>query len=311
MTVSNDASSLTRLMRAFLVAAFAIAALAVAGCGDDDDDDGDSGGTTEIGAVAVNQAAVDKLPQAIRDKGELTVATDASYPPNEFFDEDGETIIGMDPDLAKALGETLDLDLKLQNVGFDAILPGLAAGKYDIALSSFTDTKEREKTVDMVTYLTAGTGFYTNADNPTDVSDLSELCGKTVAVEKGTTQADDAEAQSEKCESEGSKPVKVDVFPDQNGANLAVETGRAQVGMADSPVAAYIVKQSGGKLVKSDGEYGSAPYGIAISKDTDLTEAIQLAVQSLIDNGTYAEILDKWGLGDAAIETSKINDGVE
>ncbi|MGB0873169.1 MAG: ABC transporter substrate-binding protein [Solirubrobacterales bacterium] len=308
MTGRSDVSALARMARILSLMTLVVAALAIAGCGSDDDaaDEG-AGSTGEITAVSVDQAAADLVPQAIRDGGTLTVAMDASYAPNEFFDEDGKTIIGMDSDLATAIGQTLDLSVEKQNVTFDAILPGLAANKYEIAISSFTDTKEREKTVDMVTYFTAGTGFYTNAENPTDVETVADLCGKTVAVQKGTVQQEDVEAQNEKCD----KPINVEVFSEQTDVDLAISSGRADVALADSPVAAYAVKQSDGRLASTGKDYDSAPYGIAVNKDSGMTEAIQKAVQSLIDNGTYAEILDKWGVSGGAIDESKINDGVE
>ncbi len=307
MTGRSDVFAL-RLTRVLSLMALVIVAMAIAGCGSDDDaaDEG-AGSTGEIAAVSVDQAAADLVPQAIRDEGTLTVAMDASYAPNEFFDEDGKTIIGMDSDLATAIGQTLDLDVEKQNVTFDAILPGLAANKYDIAISSFTDTKEREQTVDMVTYFTAGTGFYTNAENPTDVETVADLCGKTVAVQKGTVQQEDVEAQNEKCD----KSINVEVFSEQTDVDLAITSGRADVALADSPVAAYAVKQSDGRLASTGKDYDSAPYGIAVNKDNGMTEAIQKAVQSLIDNGTYAEILEKWGVSGGAIDESKINDGVE
>jgi polar amino acid transport system substrate-binding protein len=276
----------------------------LAGCGSDDKSDS-SGGASASTTATKDEAAVAKLPADF--KGPLTVATDASYPPNEFYDTDNKTIIGMDVDLSKAIAQTLGTTADVKNVSFDAILTGLAANKYDLGVSSFTDTKEREQTVDMVTYLTAGTGFYTSAAEPAEVTGLDDLCGKTVAVEKGTTQADDAAAQAKKCK------LTVSVFSDQNAANLAITSGRADVGMADSPVASYIVEQSGGKLKRIDAkyDYGTAPYGIAVNKDSGLTPAIQLAVQSLIDSGTYDAILKKWNLQDEGVTESKINDGVE
>jgi polar amino acid transport system substrate-binding protein len=249
---------------------------------------------------------VAKLPADF--SGPITVATDASYPPNEFYDTDNKTIIGMDVDLSNAIAQTLGTTAKISNVGFDAILTGIQAEKYDLGVSSFTDNKEREEAVDFVTYLTAGTGFYTNADSPADVTGLESLCGKKVAVEKGTTQADDAAAQLKKCKADG-KSMTVSVFADQNAANLAITSGRADVGMADSPVASYIVEQSGGKLERIDAKYdfGTAPYGIALAKDSKLTPAIQAAVQSLIDNGTYDAILKKWNLQGEGIDTAEIN----
>ena len=178
----------------------------------------------------------------------MTVAADASYAPNEFFAPDGHTIIGMDADLSKALAAAMGLKANLVNETFDGIIPGLAAGKYDMGASSFTDTKEREKTVDFVTYFLAGTSFFTKASGGTSVTGLADLCGKTVAVEKGTTEETDASGQSTKCKKSGKPGVTVLTFPDQNGANLALSSGRAQLVMADSPVAAYAVKKSNGQF---------------------------------------------------------------
>lgn len=300
------------IIRLSTILALAAMLALFAGCGDDKEDDGASGATGGGSITATKDDAVAALvPAEIAERGTLVVAMDASYPPNEFFDEDGKTIIGMDPDLAKAIGQTMGLEVELKNVTFDAILPGLASGKYDLAMSSFTDTKEREKTVDMVTYLVAGTKFYTSATDPTEISGLADLCGKTVAVEKGTTQADDAEAQSAKCEKAGDEPVEVSVFPDQNAANLALTSGRAQIGMADSPVAAYIIEKSGGKLQATGEDYGTAPYGIAVNKESGLTEAVLAAVKATMSGGQYMAVLEKWNLADEAIDEPKINDGVE
>lgn len=298
------------IMRLSTILALAAILALLAGCGDDKKDDGASGATGGGSLTATKDDAVAALvPAAIAEEGKLVIAMDASYPPNEFFDDDGKTIIGMDPDLAKAIGQTMGLEVELKNVTFDAILPGLAAKKYDLAMSSFTDTKEREQTVDMVTYLIAGTKFYTSSASPTEISGLADLCGKTVAVEKGTTQADDAEAQSKKCEAAGDEPVTVSVFPDQNGANLALTSDRAQIGMADSPVAAYIIEQSGGKLQATGEDYGTAPYGIAVNKESGLTEAVLAALKATISGGQYVAVLEKWNLSGEAIDEPKINDG--
>ncbi len=320
-TISSDRAGAGRGRRllTLLLTLIATAALALAltGCGDDDE--GEEGATGATGQTATFDPSTVKedpevsaqVPADVKDKGTLTVATDASYPPNEFIADDGKTIVGMDADLAEALGNTMGLDVKLVNATFDSILPGIAAKKYDLGMSSFTDTKEREQTVDMVTYLLAGTGFYTQSDNGTDVQGLADLCGLTIAVERGTTQADDGEAQSRKCVDAGKDPVKVDTFNDQNGANLAVTAKRAEIGMADSPVAAYIVQQSDGKLKKTGQDYGEAPYGVALDKGSEMTPVVLAALQSLMENGHYEHILMIWGLSDEAIDEPKINDGVE
>src|SRR5581483_1438749 len=226
---------------------------------------------------------------------------DASYAPNEFIGSDGHTVEGMDADLAHALAGVMGLKAKVVNATFDSIIPGLAAHKYDLGMSSFTDTKEREKTVNFVTYFSAGTSFYTKAQGGPAVTGLSSLCGLTVAVEKGTTQQADSTAQSGKCTKAGKKAVKVLTFPDQNGANLAISSGRAQVGMADSPVADYQVKKSGGQFKLVGTPYGTAPYGIAMPKDLKLEKPVLDALKVLMSNGKYKAILTKWGIQSGAI----------
>ncbi|MEV4418791.1 ABC transporter substrate-binding protein [Patulibacter sp. NPDC049589] len=286
-------------------------ALAVTGCGSDDDDStttSASTGTTAAATATVNDAAVALLPAEVKSKGTLTVAADASYPPNEFFDKDGKTIIGLDPDLAQALGTALGLKMEVKNAGFDGIIAGLASGKYDLGMSSFTDNKEREKVVNFVTYLSAGTSFFVNAQKNPAITDLASLCGYKVAVEKGTVQLDDATAQSKKC---GSKKLTVLPYPDQNGANQALASGRADVSMADSPVADYQVKLSNGQLKLAGTPYGTAPYGIAIPKNLDITKALQAALKGLITDGTYQKILDKWGLEKSAAIADPVINGAQ
>ena len=184
------------------------------------------------------------------------MAADATYAPDEFIASDGSTVIGVDADLAKAFAQLMGLNADVKNVTFDSIIPGLAANRYDLGMSSFTVTKEREKTVDFVTYLIAGTSFFVKADGGPDIQSLADLCGHKVAAEKGTTQANDATAQNKKCTSAGKPGVTVEVFPDENGVNLALSSGRADVAMADSPPAAYAVEQSGGQFKLSGKPYG-------------------------------------------------------
>jgi polar amino acid transport system substrate-binding protein len=192
------------------------------------------------------------------------------------------------------------------NATFDTIIPGLVSGKYSLGMSSFTDTREREKTVDFVTYFVAGTSFYVKTSGGPDVTSLAGLCGHTVAVEKGTTQQTDAQAQAAKCASAG-KPVTVQIFNDQNAVNLALSSGRADVAMADSPVAAYQVRQSNGTFRLSGPPYGTAPYGIAIPKDSGMAGPVLAALKHLMADGTYAKVLAKWGVQGGAISNPVIN----
>lgn len=292
------------------VAATALACLTVAtGCGSSNNS-ASSSPASVVPSPAQDTSLSAQLPAKIKSKGSLTVATDASYAPNEFIDTNGKTVIGMDADLAKALAQVLGIKANVLNVNFPAIIPGLASGKYDVGLSSFTDTKEREKTVDFVTYFSSGTAFYTKASGGTDVNTLADLCGKTVAVEQGTTQLTDSTGQDKKCKAEGKPGVAVQVYPDQNGANLALSSGRAQLGMADSPVAHYQVKLSNGQFKITGQTYGTAPYGIAVPKSSGLAQPMLAALKKLTADGTYRRILDKWSVSSGAIDNPMINGAV-
>lgn len=278
--------------KTLIAALLATAALAAAGCGGDDD----SGSAT--GAEPVAQRT-------------LTVAADATYAPNEFLAADGKTITGMSRDLGDAIGKAMGVEMKWVNAPFDGILPGLAAGKYDIGFSSFTDTKEREQTVDFVTYYSAGTSFFVRSDGGPQIDDLGDLCGHAIALQKGTVQADYAQKQAAACKDDGKPELKVLVLPDQPAANLALSSERADVSMADSPVAAYQVKQSSGRFKLVGRPYATAPYGIAVPKDSDLAKPLLRAVKETIRDGAYAQVLRKWGVQVGAIDDPAINGAID
>jgi polar amino acid transport system substrate-binding protein len=296
--------------------ALCLAALA-AGCGGGGKKSSSTtalGTTTSAASPAANTTTnsmiAAEVPAKIKSKGTLTVAADATYAPNEFVGSNGHSVVGMDPDLAGALAKVMGLKDKVVNATFDTIIPGLSSGKYDLGMSSFTDTKARQKVVDFVTYFSAGTSFYVKAHGGPTINTLADLCGHKVAVERGTTQAADATAQSAKCRTVGKAGVSVLVFPDQNAANLALSSGRGQVGMADSPVAAYIVKKSNGQFKLSGKPYGTAPYGIAIPKGNGMAKPILGALKLLMSSGTYKAILTKWGIAGGAIANPKINGAI-
>lgn len=273
---------------------------------------GSSTGTgTSTSSAAPSPKAVSSIaaqvPAAIKSKGTLTVAADATYAPNEFIGPDGHTVVGMDADLAKALGQVMGLKVNMVNATFDTIIPGIVSGKYDLGMSSFTDTKARQQTVDFVTYFVAGTSFYVKSSGGPPITSLADLCGHKVAVEKGTTQQSDAQAQSGKCKAAGKAAVGLQIFNDQNAVNLALSSGRADVAMADSPVAEYQVKKSSGTFKLSGQSYGTAPYGIAMPKSNGMAKPVQAAMKVLIADGTYKKILSKWGIQAGAISNPVIN----
>lgn len=266
--------------------------------------------TGATAGVSKDSTVAAMVPAKVKSKGSVTVATDATYAPNEFVGSNGKTLMGWDVELGQAIGKVMGVDWKFVNASFDTIIPGLQSGKYDVGMSSFSVTPERLKVVDFVSYFTAGTSFYVKAQGGPTINSLADLCGHSVGVERGTTQAADATAQSAKCKSGGKAAVSVHVYPDQNAANLAIQSGRQQVGMADSPVAAYIVKQSNGQFKLTGKPYNTAPYGIALPKGNGMAKPTQAALKVLIDDGTYKKLLTKFNVQQGAITKSEINPAV-
>ena len=274
---------------------------AIAACGSSSSTTTPSGSSTGTSTSSsstsgANPAVAKLVPAAVKSKGTLTVAADASYAPDEFIGSDGHTVVGMDADLSKALAQVMGLKANVVNATFATIIPGLAAGRYDMGASSFTDTKAREQTVDFVDYANVGESFYTKASGGTSIASISDICGLTVSTESGTTEEADAKTQSGKCTKAGKAAVKVLVFNTQTEANLAVSSGRAQLGFADTPVALYQVKQSGGLFKVVGAAFAPAPYGLAIPKQPALAPALLAAMKVLEANGTYASIFNHWGL---------------
>jgi polar amino acid transport system substrate-binding protein len=284
----------------------ALAVLALAGCGSSKSSNSSSSTTPATPTPTVNAAIAREVPAAIKSKGTLNIGTEAQYAPNEFVASDGHTIIGMDPELVKAIAGVMGLQVKVINSTFEAIIPGLAAGRYDMGASSFTDTKEREKTVDFVTYLSVGQAFLSKANGGPKVNTLNELCGHTVSVEKGTIELEEAEKQNKKCKSEGKGTIKLLVFPGQNDANLALSSGRSEIDYADSPIIAYQVRKLG-VAVRSSPTFGAAPYGLALPKGNGMAKPVLDALKTLMADGTYAAIMKKWELQSAAISNPVIN----
>ncbi|WP_067178205.1 ABC transporter substrate-binding protein [Microtetraspora niveoalba] len=306
---------------AALMAASLVSAVALAGCGSGGDPAADdvtspaaggpaaSAAGNEIPAQEQDPAVAALVPKEFRDKGTVTIASDASYPPMEFMAADGQTVVGLDPDLGKALGEVMGLKVSIVNSQFDAIIPGLSAGKFDIGMSGFNDTEERRKILDFVDYYKGGSSFFGKSGGAV-VKTLDDLCGHRVAVQKGTVQQDDVTAQEAKCKSAGQKSIELQVYPDQAAANLALVSGRADVSIADTPIAAYQVAQSGGQFALTGDEYGVVMHGIAAPKGSGLVKPLTAALDALMKNGAYQKILDKWGIGHTKLDAPLVN-GVE
>ena len=261
-------------------------------------------------AASLDQTLHDMLPAEIRDAGKINVASNVEYPPFEYYDTDNTTIIGLDKDFSVAIGQKLGVTLEFSNMGFDAIIPALAANRFDIAMSAMTDTEERRKKVDFVDYFMSGGGFLVKHGNPLNIQSLDDLCGVAAAIDKGTTEIEDARLASEKCVAAGKPEVDAKVLPGTSQIVLALQAGRADVAMIDTSAAAYIAEQHKGEFEVPGASYEPRRYGIVLPKGSgELANALQGAVQALIDDGTYAKILEKWGQTTGAVTTATINDG--
>ncbi len=257
------------------------------------------------------------VPANIAKGGTLVIATDASYAPNEFLKNGEGSPIGMDVDLGNAIAQVLGLKTQWKNTTFNGIIAGINAGRYDLSLSSFTDTKEREKQVNFVTYLTAGVSIVVAKGNPENINSAQDLCGKKVGAESGTTEEDMLTKEGvddsvvKICKDAGKPAPEYSGYPNQSDVNVALASDRLDAYMADTPVAEYAVKSTGDKFEKVGKDVGVAPYGIAIPKDpAGLTTAIQKALQKLMDDGSYGKILANWGLGDSGITTAEVNKAI-
>jgi polar amino acid transport system substrate-binding protein len=287
------------------IAVGAASAMVLASCASNTESGGQP--TASISAsVSKNTSLTSLLPPDIKSAGKLVVGVNVPYSPNEFLQ--GGKVVGFDVDLLDATAKVLGLTTEYRQAAFEKIIPAIEAGTFDIGMSSFTDSKEREKTVDFVTYFSAG--ILWAAAKGTNV-DPNNACGLTVSVQSNTVeQQDQLPALSKACTKAGKKPIKVLSYVNQDDATNAVVLGKSDAMSADSPVTAYAIKQSGGKLVAAGKIAEAAPYGWPIKKGSSLTKAMQKALQSLIDDGTYDQICKKWGLQSGEIKTSQINGAV-
>ncbi len=289
---------------------FAAGALALVGCSGSSSSDSSSSPAASgsgLPVITADEALASRVPADIKSTGAITFGTDASYPPSEFIGEDGSTIRGFDVDLGKAIAKKLGLDGKFENAAFDSLIVGVTKGKYNGSMSSFTINAEREKQVNMVSYFTAGTAWAVATGNPMNITP-STACGKAVAVQKATVQVDDIVAKSKDCTSNGKPAIKVEQYNLQSDATTALVSGKVDAMLADSPVVAYAIKQTSGKIQQTGEIYGAAPYGVAIAKgDTAFATLIQQALAKLIQEGSYIKILQAWGVESGAITTPELN----
>jgi polar amino acid transport system substrate-binding protein len=306
--------SLTSPIHRATVAAVALTstALVLAGCGDNSGGGGNASGgsgaaSSSLPSVAADQALADRVPDSIKSDGVVSVGSDTTYAPSEFIAEDGSTVVGFDVDLFTLVAQKLGLKADFATAPFDSIIAGVGSGKYEAGVSSFTINPDRLAQANMVSYFNAGTQWSTKKGNPKKV-DPDNACGLNIAVQKATVQVDDMTARSQACTDAGKPAITLDQYEGQDEATAAVVSGKDDAGLADLPVMVYAVQQTQGQLELLGDAYGDAPYGYVVAKDqTDFAQAIADAVQALIKDGTYQQVLKKWGVQDGAITDPTVN----
>jgi polar amino acid transport system substrate-binding protein len=281
-----------------LVAAAVVVLMLFAACGEGKKETPTAAPARTSTPAGTKAAAVPELQDGV-----LQVGSDISYAPIEFFQEGTQNPQGLDVDLANALAEELGVRAEFINTGFDGIIGALNVSRFDVLMSAMTVTTEREKEIDFIPYLNAGTDILVAQGNPKNIKTIEDLSGLTVGVQIGTIQVDQLQAANDQLKAAGKPTINVLTF-DQNP--LAVEqlrTGRADAVIADSPVVANEARLSDGKLQALGLAVEAAPYGIGVRKgSTQLKAAVEGALQKLIANGKYAEILKNWGLEGGAIK---------
>lgn len=287
-----------------LPALAAVAVLMLTGCVDNSTPDAEKPGGNADVKVTVDEAAAALLPAEIADSGTLVIGTSPNYAPNEYKDEAGNPI-GWGIEVADAIAAKLGLEPEFKVASFENIIPGIVGGQIDLGESSFTDNLEREKQVDFVNYFTAGVQWASTKGTEVDPNNA---CGLKVAVQSTTFQdTTEIPDKSAACEAAGKEAIQRMPFDTQDAAVTAVSLGQADAFSADSPVTFYAISQQPDKLQLAGETFDVSPYGFAVEKDSGMAEAVQAALQSLVDDGTYLDILDAWGVADGGLDTITIN----
>lgn len=298
-----------------LLAATAALALTLTGCSGASDSTaqepaGPNLPTGEEISTTVDPELTKLLPADIVKQGKINIAVDIPFPPMAMYDDNNREI-GFDPELARLIGQKLGIDVSLNKQAFDSVIPSLQANKNDIIMSGMNDTPERQKTLSFVNYTHGGFAIAVKKGNPDKIGTQKDLCGKTVSVQKATVQGDLLRALD--C------GVNVMELPSDLDAQTALRAGKSQAYVADAVVTEYVVATTDDgntfDIVRDpENPAGFNPVysGIGILKeDTELIEAVRSALEALIADGTYQEVLDRNNIGAYAVDAAKVNQGAD
>jgi polar amino acid transport system substrate-binding protein len=316
----------TSITRRTAAAALGLAAtLVLAACSNPDD-----GGTTEVAATSdsktkinispdQNRITTDKVdsiaaevPEKIRKRGTLEIVeSSGSAAPLTFFATDNKTVIGVEPDIASLVADVLGLKLHINTVSWENIFVGLDSAKYDVGFSNITVTEERKEKYDFATYREDNLGFEAKKGSGLKVTGPEDVAGRTVAVGSGTNQEKLLIEWSKENEKAGRKPVNIKYYQNDSDTYLALQSGRIDLYLGPNPTAAYHAATTGRtEVVGTYSGAGATLQGLIAAttkKDSGLVKPLADALNHVIENGTYAKVLKRWGLSDEAVTKSEIN----
>ncbi|AUY49843.1 ABC transporter substrate-binding protein [Streptomyces sp. CB01881] len=315
--------------RALVTAAAALTAtLTLGACGNSTDASAElapAKGSTAPNGVTVNltpdqnrvtTAKVDSVaalvPEEIRKRGTLTVVDSlGTTPPLDFYANDDKTIIGVEPDLATLIGNVLGLKVEFNPVSWENIFVGLDSGKYDVGISNITVTEARKEKYDFATYRLDVLGFEAKKGSGWKVTGPKDVAGKTIGVSSGTNQEKLLIAWNEENTGKGLKPAEIKYFQNSSDYYLALSSGRIDAYVGPNPSLAFHAVQTGESEVIGTYSGGGAEVlgkiAATTRKDGGLVQALGGAINEVIRNGTYAQVLKRWGLDGEAVTASEIN----
>lgn len=257
-------------------------------------------------ALAVDQAAADLLPASIKASKVLRVAIPTNEPPTQYYREGTQDMTGTNPDMARLLGEALGVKVEIQVANFDSIIPGLAANRYDMTVSSMTPTDKRMEVLDFVDYMQVGGGVAVPQGNPVGIKDQNELCGKKVGLLTGSYQLTvDVPKFDQACSAAGKDTIQRSEFQDTRQAISALTSGRLDVVLADAPILNFAASQN--PQIEIAAEYDVTPVGVGMPKDSGLVKSISAALDAVIKSDAYQKMLGKYGLESSAITDARVN----
>jgi polar amino acid transport system substrate-binding protein len=251
------------------------------------------------------------LAPASAAENQITAGSITNSPPMISYAADGTTLQGVIPDLAAAMSKHLPKPIVFSAIAFEGLIPALQADRIDIAFTLMNDTPEREKVLDFVDFFRFSTMLLVQKGNPQKVEGLESLCGKSVSTVRGSTQIALIDEQNTRCAADHKPAVQNFEYTQPAEARLQVQNGRVAAFLGNSPVMIYLARTAGNGTifdVVAGKEYQPVPVGIGLLKsNTALRDQLAKALQAIIADGTYKQILDKYGVANGGVTQPTIN----